>query len=162
MKTVVKNKRTVKTGRKGQKATVAKELPDVESMSCQQACATECDTKQQLSNCKRANESLERAQGILVTAVQEQSHKLQSLSGDFQLARQVIGNAGRSAATIRNYLLNYIELATGLDQEALDSVTVRGAVPAGVPNIDGATFLRAMARISAELEGLASIEELGN
>lgn len=162
MKKVAKNKRTVKTGRKGRKATVAKELPDVEFMSCQQACATECDTKQQLSNCKRANESLERAQGILVTAVREQDHKLQSLSGDFQLARQVIGNAGRSAATIRNYLLNYIELATGLDQEALDSVTVRGAVPAGVPNIDGATFLRAMARISAELEGLASIEELGN
>jgi hypothetical protein len=162
VKKVAKKKALLKASHKGRKPTVAKKLPDVEFMSCQQACATECDTKQQLSNCKRANESLERAQGILVTAVQEQSHKLQSLSGDFQLARQVIGNAGRSAATIRNYLLNYIELATGLDQEALDSVTIRGAVPAGVPNIDGATFLRAMARISAELEGLASIEELGN
>ncbi len=160
MKKVAKKKALVKASRKGRKPK--KELPDVEFMSCQQACATECDTKQQLSNCKRANESLERAQGILVTAVQEQGHKLQSLSGDFQLAKRVIGNAGRSAATIRSYLLNYIEVATGLDQEVLDSVVVRGTVPAGVPNIDGATFLRAMARISAELEGLASIEELGN
>jgi hypothetical protein len=150
MRTALKKKKVFKKARK----VKANSVPDVEFMPppCQE----------QGDGCQDRCQRLERANAILVSAVTDQGRNVITLSKDFHLAKEVIGNAGDCAIELQKYILNYMEVATGLSVDDIISARNLNAIPAGVKDIDAATFMRAMHRVLSDLDHLVVLKELGN